>query len=54
MTGIVSAVGDIGGLTGIERTAYDVAISFGLLSKPEASTNENFWLICEISANCIV
>ena len=37
------------GLTGIERTAYDVAISFGLPSKPEASTNEKFWFIWEIS-----
>ncbi len=26
------------GLTGIERPAYDVAISFGLPSKPEASS----------------
>ena len=40
-------------MTGIERTAYDVAISFGLPSKPEASTNEKFWLIWEIPASVI-
>ena len=40
-------------MTGIERTAYDVAISFGLPSKPEASINEKFWLIWEISVKTV-
>ena len=49
-----ASVGDTGQLTGVERTVYDVSISFGLPSKPETSRNRKSRLRCGTEPGVVV